>query len=87
MNASQNNHKKAPVEFKCPHPGCNKSKYHLAEHEKAVHGATVDECTKNFSCPLDCGVRAFRTNKELLSHSETVHHEKLGMQIAIHVYW
>ena len=68
--------------FRCPHPGCNKSytrKYRLKEHEKIVHGVIVDESTKNFSCPLDCGVSAFRTNKDLLSHCEMVHHEKLGM--------
>ena len=53
--------------------------YRLNEHEKTVHGTVVDECTKNFSCPLDCGVCAFRTNKELLFHCEMVHHEKLGM--------
>ena len=50
--------------FRCPHPGCSKSytrKYRLKEHEKIVHGVIVDESTKNFSCPLDCGVSAFRT--------------------------
>ena len=74
--------------FSCPHPGCTKSyrrKYRLKEHEKTAHGDVAgvsNECTRNFSCPWDCDsrVHAFRTNKQLLSHCENVHHmhEKLG---------
>ena len=41
---------------------------------------TVDECTKNFACPFHCGAHAFRTNKELLSHCDKAHEEKLGNQ-------
>lgn len=71
------------AEYKCPHPGCTKSysrKYRVKEHEKSSHGAvTIDECSKNISCPFaECGVEPFRTNKELLSHCENVHHENLG---------
>ena len=67
--------------FKCPHPGCIRSysrKYRLKCHEKSVHGTEYDECTRNFSCPFDCGVNSFRTNKELLSHCDAIHHERLG---------
>ena len=70
------------ADFKCPHSGCTKSytrKFRLKEHEKTVHKVVFEECTKNFLCPFDCGVPAFRTNKELLSHCEVIHHEKLGI--------
>ena len=40
-----------------------------------THGvSTYDEHTKNFSCPFD----PFRTNKELVSHCDAVHQDKLG---------
>ena len=68
--------------YKCAYPGCTKiysRKYRLKEHEKMTHDLIVDECTKNFSCPFDCGVHAFRTNIQLLSHCDKVHQEQLGM--------
>ena len=48
------------------------------DHEKIVHGLITDECTKNFSCPFDCGVHPFRRNKDLLSHCDKIHQEQLG---------
>ena len=67
------------------YPGCTKScslKYCLKEHEKMTHDLIVDECTKFFSSPFDCGVHAFQTNIQLLSHCDKVHQEQLGMFIS-----
>lgn len=68
------------TKFHCMYPGCKRSysrRYRLREHEKKEHGI-ADQTTKNFLCPFDCGVLAFRTNIQLLSHCDKEHEEKLG---------
>ncbi len=55
--------------------------YRLREHEKKDHDLVIEEGTKKFSCPFDCGVHAFRTNVQLISHCAKVHEEKLGKVI------
>ena len=75
--------------YKCAYPGCTKSysrKFRLKEHEKMTHDLIVDECTINFSCPFDCGVHAFRTNIQLLSHCDKVHQEQLGKFFRYNIY-
>ena len=74
--AADNGHK-----FACSYPECFKvysRKYHLIKHLKEAHGIENDtECTRNFKYPFNCGIRAYRTNKELLCHCEAVHQDTL----------
>ena len=55
--AADNGHK-----FACSYPECSKvysRKYRLTKHLKEAHGIENDtECTRNFKCPFNCGVRA-----------------------------
>ena len=67
--------------LKCPHPECHEAyaqKYHFKHHLKTAHGIERNDCTRNFKCPFSCEAKAFRTNKELLSHCDKYHKDMLG---------
>ena len=72
--------------YRCPHFGCVKQyarKYRLKQHLSTVHGMEGSEYTRNFKCPFNCGVKAYRTNKELLTHCDKDHQDALGKLILV----
>ena len=70
--------------FQCPHPGCKKSytrKYGLKEHLKSAHDVVdTNSFTRNF---FNCGVEAYRTNRELLHQCDKQHQDLLGKMLII----
>ena len=40
--------------------------------------AEGSDCTTNYKCPFGCGIKPYRTNKELLSHCDKDHQDLLG---------
>ena len=67
-----------PVAYRCIAMKYYTRKYRLNKHLSQIHGIDKDECTRNFHCPINYGIRSFRINKELLNHCEEVHDESLG---------